>query len=296
MESGRLKTLITGASGFLGRHLFTWLQANARDKIIPVARTKTGEMQGCDLCNKNAVHELLSKNRPSRIFHCAGSFTNDFEQDFRNNALTTFHLLQTIDDLDLPCRVLLVGSAAEYGIPETESGFISENHPLMPISKYGLSKACQSQLMGYFHRKQLMNIVMARIFNLDGDDVSPFLFPGHVRKEIRGYLANQTQKIQAGNLSAYRDYLPVNQAVSDLITIMEDGVAGEVYNVGSGDPVLIKDYLKCLLENHNISMDAVSSEDHIESNSTDVPIVAADLTKIRKLKVGKFSSRESQVD
>jgi len=294
MESGGLRILITGASGFLGGHFLTRLKKSVADEIVPVARTKTDQIYGCDLCNKDEVFELLSTTKPSKIFHCAGSFTNEFEQDYKNNVLATYHLLQAIDDLEISCRILLIGSAAEYGIPESESGFISEDHPLKPVSVYGLSKVFQTQMMGYFQRKPGMNIVMARIFNLDGDGVSSLLFPGRVRSEIKDYLAKKTNTIQVGDLSAYRDYLPVNEAISDLISIMEHGGEGEVYNVGSGQAVQMNEYLKSRLANHNISMEVVKADGGLETKSSGVSVMAADLTKIRKLKTDYSQPRHHQ--
>lgn len=284
MEAGRLKTLITGASGFLGGNLLTHLKENNLDEVIPVGRTRADQMDGCDLCDQKAVMDLLSRTRPSRIFHCAGSFSNVFEQDYRNNVLATYHLLQSVHTLDLSCRILLIGSAAEYGFPESDSGYISENHPLKPVSIYGLSKAFQTEMMGYFHHKPGMDIVMARIFNLHGEGVSPLLFPGHVRTKIKSYLADETETINVGDLSAYRDYLPVDEAVSDLVTIMEHGRVGEVYNVGSGEPVQLKKYLLDLLESHSIGTDALNADAGLETMSSDVSIVTADLSKLRALK------------
>ncbi len=98
--------------------------------------------------------------------------------------------------------ILLIGSSAEYGVPETKSGYVSENHPLKPVSVYGFSKVFQTRLMNYFQRKPGIKIVMARVFNLDGDGISPLLFPGRVRTEIKNYLAKKTMSIQVGDLSA----------------------------------------------------------------------------------------------
>ena len=284
METGGLKILVTGAAGFLGAQLFARLKKSAPENVIPIARTKTSQFRGCDLCNQEEVLELLRTTRPSRIFHCAGSFSNEFEQDYKNNVLATHHLLHAIEELDLSSRIMLIGSAAEYGVPETEDGFISENHPLKPESVYGLSKACQTQLMAYFRRTQGMDIVMARIFNLDGDGVSPLLFAGRVRTQIEDYLAKKAKTIEVGDLSAYRDYLPVDEAVSDLIAVMEYGEMGEVYNIGSGNPVQMKEYLKHLLDHHEIAMDAVKVDDSLETKSSRVSVVAADLSKIQALK------------
>ena len=141
--------------------------------------------------------------------------------------------------------------------------------------------------MNYFQRKPGMKIVMARVFNLDGDGISPLLFPGRVRTEIKNYLAKKTMSIQVGDLSAWRDYLPVDDAVLDLITIMEHGKAGEVYNVGSGHPVNLKGYLEDLLKSHNINMEAVTADDLFATKCNRVSVVAADLSKISKLKANQ---------
>jgi GDP-4-dehydro-6-deoxy-D-mannose reductase len=252
-------------------------------QLFPVARTDTNPFQICDLCDRNAVLELLRSVRPSRIFHCAGSFTNQYDQDYRGNVLTTLHLLEALWKLKHSCRILLIGSAAEYGIPQTETGFISENHALEPVSIYGLTKVFQTQLMDYFRRTRRMDIVMARIFNLDGDGISPLLFAGHVRSQINDYLAKKANKIEVGSLAAYRDYLPVGQAISGLISVMEKGTSGETYNIGSGRPILMKDYLNSLLKQHEIPMDAVHVDQGRQTKSSPVSVVAADVSKLQSL-------------
>jgi len=288
MEPGRLRILITGSGGFLGGHLFSQLKESNTQKqlkLYSVARTSNSiQTRGCDLSEKTGVDELLRSVRPSKIYHCAGSTTNNFEEDYKSNVLTTFYLLQTIKELNLPCRILLIGSSGEYGTPESSSGFISEDHPLNPVSVYGLTKVFQTQLMKYYHNNHGLDVVMARIFNLDGDGISPVLFPGRVRSQIRDYLDKKITKIKVGNLSSYRDYLPVEDAILDLMTIMEKGKPGEVYNVGSSRPIQMRDFLQQLLTSHNIDMNAVEIDPEYGSKSSRVSIIASDLTKIKALK------------
>ena len=100
--------------------------------------------------------------------HLAGSFTNDYELDYAANVLSTKNILDALLSSECKARILLIGSAAEYGAIDEEENPIAETHPLKPISIYGLTKVLQTQLMDYYYRMHQINIVMARTFNILG--------------------------------------------------------------------------------------------------------------------------------
>lgn len=273
-------SLVTGASGFTGRHLRTHLQER-RTAVIGTARRPAEGLVPCDVTDREALRALLAKHKPDEIVHCAGTFANRWDPDFETNAHSTRHLLELVAELGLSCRVLLIGSAAEYGWPDP--GAVPETAPLRPVSVYGLTKVMQTQIMGFAQRQLGVNVVMARTFNLLGDGCSPALFPGRVQQQIAELKAGRTDHIQVGPLGSRRDYLPVTDAVVAYERILLHGVPGEVYNVGSGRATPLTEVLQRLLEDEGLSMDVVRVAPLGGPPRPNVECVHADISKLSTL-------------
>jgi GDP-4-dehydro-6-deoxy-D-mannose reductase len=175
-----------------------------------------------------------------------------------------------------------MGSAAEYGWPPP--GPVPETAPLNPISVYGLTKSFQTRIMDYYHRKYGVDVVMARTFNLFGEGCSPSLFPGRVLEQVKKINLGQATRITVGPLESKRDYLPVEQAVDAYVKIMEHGIPGEIYNVGSGVPVKLSDFLTQLLGAHGLAMDIVDIVTPVGAEKkTEVTEIYADISKLKTL-------------
>ncbi len=276
-------TLVTGAAGFTGRHLVGFLRGQNEGKVIAAGREAGDGIMGLDLADADQVRQAISRLRPSRIFHCAGRFTNVWESDFPANVGWTRHVLEAVREHDPACRVLLIGSAAEYGTPP--EGPVAETAPLHPVTIYGVTKAMQTMLMGYYHRSAGMDVVMARTFNLFGPGCSPNLFPGRVAEQIERVRQGLQARIELHSLSSRRDYLPVGDAVRAYARIMDHGRSGEVYHVGSGFPVTMSKLLEQLLSDSGLTMaDVTTSAD--APTKTNVPEIYADLSKLNALPGG----------
>jgi GDP-4-dehydro-6-deoxy-D-mannose reductase len=274
--------LVTGAGGFVGRHLMARLRENPDVHVFGTALEGDSAWAACDLSEGLDVTQLLAEVGPTRIYHCAGTFTNQWQTDYAANVLAARNLCEALVELKLRCRLLLIGSAAEYGWPPP--GPVPESAPLAPVSVYGLTKSFQTRLMDYYRRRHGLEIVMARAFNLFGDGCSPLLFPGRVAEQIQQIKSGQATRIKVGPLDSRRDYLPVEQAVEAYLTIMERGAAGEVYNVGSGEPVKLADFLARLLAAHGLTMAAVDVAPAVDGEPrNEVTEIYADISKLKVL-------------
>lgn len=276
----RGSTLVTGATGFIGRHLVDFLRRHSEGEIICGSRTAGNGAVRLDLSDPDEIHHAIGQIEPTRVFHCAGAFTNQWESDFPANVEWTRSLLESVRVLAPTCRVLLIGSAAEYGHPPP--GAVAETAPLRPVSVYGITKAMQTMLMEYFHRSSGMDIVMARTFNLFGPGCPSNLFPGRVAEQIERIQRGMQDKIELCSLTSRRDYLHVSDAVRSYARIMEHGKPGEIYNVGSGAPVKMLDLLKKILREAGFPMAAVTSSAKHHSK-TNVPEIYADIRKLNAL-------------
>jgi nucleoside-diphosphate-sugar epimerase len=267
-----MNVLITGANGFSGSHLIELL---SQDPTLQLFKTDFGH---CDLTNYSEVERLIKEVRPSQIYHLAGSFTNDYAVDYSNNVVATKNILDALVHYKIKCRSLLIGSAAEYGMPLQNP--VSENSPLKPLSIYGLTKVFQTHLMQTYGSLYGLDLVMARTFNLFGKGLSKRLFVGHLYDQIEQYKQGKIGKIVLGDLGAERDYIDVTQALLYYRTIMNKGVSSQIYNVASGKPTKIADILAAVLKEQGLRRDIV--EETLGKN-LNVQQIYADVQKLMSL-------------
>ncbi|MTJ31636.1 NAD-dependent epimerase/dehydratase family protein [Aphanizomenon sp. UHCC 0183] len=281
-----MKVLITGSSGFTGTHLVKYLQRNSELKISCVTRNKQQDNTGfiCDLTDCNSVENLIQEIKPDRIYHLAGSFTNDYSVDYANNVISTKNILDSLLKSKISCRVLLIGSAAEYGLIKEQDNPVSEDYPFNPASIYGLTKVYQTHLMQFYCQVYDMDIVMARTFNLLGKNISRQLFIGRVYQQIEEYKSGKIDKIILGDLESKRDYIDVQEAVKYYETIMAYGKMGEIYNVGSGNSVRLYDILKAILLEYDLTIDIVETRLKNYANKINVNDIFSDLFKVNLLR------------
>lgn len=276
-----MKILVTGAAGCTAAHLVPVLSAEPENELVvtDVAPMDGPSWQFCDLTDPGSVVALLERVRPGQIYHLAGSFSNDYETDYRVNVLAAKNLFDGCLALQLECRILLVGSSAEYGLIAAGDNPVSERQVLNPVSIYGVTKAMQTHLMQYYHSVHNLDLVMARTFNLVGRNMSNRLFVGRLYEQIGKYKRGEIERITLGNLDNRRDYLPVDDAVCWYRTIMESGAAGETYNVGCGASITIRELLQSLLAESGLSMACVETSLPSFVNKLDVPDIFADMQK-----------------
>ena len=287
-----LRVLVTGADGFTGRHLVEYLKGDAACELFCSTKSAGNDMD-CDLRDPQAVSVLLEKTKPDQIYHLAGSFSQDYETDYARNVLSTRNILEAALKLGLDARILLVGSAAEYGAIGPRDNPVKESQPLNPVSVYGLTKVYQTYLMNYYFANYEMNIVMARTFNLLGSGISPALFVGKLLEQIAAFTKGEQPLIELGNLDHYRDYIAVDAAVKDYARIMNYGSAGTVYHVASGKPIQMRDLLKRILEEYPVPADKVRENAGRNPGKFNVPSIYADVSRVEALRALEASKSPS---
>lgn len=241
MASKRI--LITGVTGFVGRHLVKVIRERMPDvDIVGAARRGSeGLCRGVtvDCGDAEAVLALIDRQKPDIIIHLVASPTaRGWDEGFRHNVAPGVHILEAIKTLRARVRVVMVGSAAEYGtlskLPADEA---CETHP---VSEYGVMKLWQTQA-ARFYADCGVDVMVGRIFNLLGRDSPEYLSVGSFSAQLRSLSVQPApRRLLVGNLDAKRDYLDVRDACAALLAIALRGARGEIYNVCSGRPVVMK--------------------------------------------------------
>jgi GDP-4-dehydro-6-deoxy-D-mannose reductase len=281
-----MRVLITGASGFSGRALYKNLSNKKSYELFTSDMVSTSTLNNyscCDLLDQKSVKELLLKAKPNFIYHLAGTFSNEYERDYAANVLVPKNILEVVREVAKECRVMLVGSAAEYGIVANSENPIKETRALRPASVYGLTKVYQTYLMQYYFNAFDLDIIMARPFNFYGEGMSDTQFVGRVYRQIRALQKGEIKKITVGNLDSGRDYIPIDDTIKHYITIMECGKKGEIYNVGNGVPMKTGVLLNKILDEENVDNKFIEVAKSERDNIYDVSQVYADIEKLKEL-------------
>src|SRR5689334_6965292 len=132
-----MRALVTGATGFVGPYLIDHLRASDDDVV--------GTDLEADVTDPSGFRASVAHAKPDVIYHLAAlshvgtSWTAPAEV-FRVNTEGTLNVLLAALDAGVG-RVLVVGSAEQYGVVAPEQMPISEDHPMRPLTPYGASKA-----------------------------------------------------------------------------------------------------------------------------------------------------------
>lgn len=275
--------LVTGATGALGNAITQYLNKQDGYKIVTTGRSGKDTDFQLDITDNIKLTKVIDQVMPDLIIQLAATFTHDFDDAYAVNVQANRQLLELMKRTCSDTRVLLIGSAAEYGVIEADENPVSEDHALNPVSVYGLTKVWQTQLAGFYSRHGV-DVVVARVFNLKGKGLSEKLFVGRLQKQIDAVLSGEQSVIELGPLSATRDYISTEDAALQLFDIAEFGESGHVYHVASGKPVVIRELLKDTLNEYGLDLSIVhEAEEKTNRSGYDVPVIYADMNYTLKL-------------
>ncbi|MFZ4400854.1 MAG: GDP-mannose 4,6-dehydratase [Bacteroidales bacterium] len=277
------KILILGANSTSGKALVNYLKQFDDELFFcdftdSYSDTLSKNWFKTDISSFENIYKVLKIVFPDQIYNFAGSFTNNYDIDYKANVFITKNIFDSLQNLNHNARVLLIGSSAEYGIIDEKDNPVNENQPLNPASVYGLTKVYQTNLMKYYYNTYNSNVVMARTFNLLGMNMNEKLFIGKLYKLIDEFKKGIIDKITLGNIDNKRDYLKIDQAVVLYHKIINYGKTGEIYNVGSGNSIRICDLLESILIENGLDMNIVKIEKY--SNKYDIKDIYSDNSKL----------------
>jgi len=248
--------LITGINGFSGYFLTNYILVKEKNAMVVgidlqpkltsqkkwLARQRIIYYQS-DLSKDKILKNILKKHRPNYIYHLAGKILADsLNQYLKANYQTTKNLLREVKRESPQARVLLTGSAAEYG--SAKKNPFKEASVLQPINAYGLSKKKQTEFFLKAKNQLLLNLV--RPFNLIGPGTPKKLLIGNIIEQIKEQ-KNKQPVINIFNPENARDFLDVREAVKFYYLINKnDKIVGEIFNLCSGRPVKIKNFCQKL--------------------------------------------------
>lgn len=248
------RILVTGSGGFVGR-VFVARAVDLGYEVWGADRAPSERFRGdrqlsVDLCDEAAVSGLLEQARPDAIVHLAAqsSVRRSFDEPVEtiaNNTMPALYLLDSLRESERACRLLVIGSADEYGpVVSAEMLPLREDGPLRPNNPYALAKSIQNQYSRAYATLYGVDVVMTRSFNHTGPGQSDtFVLPAFARQIVQIKLGRSEPVIRVGNLDIRRDFLDVRDVCDAYVALLERGKTGETYNVCSGESFELRDLL-----------------------------------------------------
>lgn len=303
----RMRALITGASGFVGRWLTAALQqegvavtalgfgnevhevhdappvTNTHHNAGPPVIWKSGDVRDDDF-----VADAVAASQPDMVVHLAAishvpTAAADpalaWDINVTATALLLHHLQQHRAQGACDPVILIVGSAEQYGRLESDAP-VDEATPLAPRTVYAATKTAQEILSLQQWRASGLKVVLARSFNHSGLGQDPrFLLPALTRRAVALRSAPRSTPLIVGNTSPIRDFLHVSDVVAAYISLLRQGVPGEAYNVASGTGRSVQQIVERVLERAGVS--APIETDPALVRPVDVPALVGNPRKLQ---------------
>lgn len=307
-----MRTLITGATGFVGSHLAECLLA-AGDTVYGLARgshwppelcqiAKRVKLFSTDLLDVDRVTSIFAEVRPERIAHLAGYA--DAGASFRNpdsawigNLNATRALYEAVTRWAGSCRILYASTGQVYGPGSADRRLIDESSPLRPVSPYAASKAAADVLSYQVTKFPGLDVVRVRPFNQVGPRQPAQYAAGHFARQLaRIERKHEPPHLSVGDLSAERDLTDVRDVADAMRLLLDAGKTGEVYNVGAGQAVRMADVLETLRAVCGVPVEVVPQADRMRP--ADAGPCLADTAKLRRATgwAPRYSLRQSLHD
>ena len=288
-----MRIAVTGADGFVGRWLVPRLLqdghavvAAVRPGATPAWRPPAGvQVIPLELTDDASVGGL-SAMEPDAVVHLAAVASGaDAQRDpgaaWSVNAAGTArlaeHLARRRLDGHADPLLLLVSTAEVYG--GTHATPRVETDPVEPVSPYAASKL-GAEIAGLeAHRRTGLRVVVARAFPHSGPGQDErFVLPSFARRLAVAKRAG-APVVKVGNIDVVREFLHVADVVEAYVALLTRGRAGAVYNVASGEGVVLSDVFLRLAE--LIGHRAVPEADPALVRRADITHLVGDATRLR---------------
>lgn len=247
------RILIIGGRSFFAEHFY--VEARSRYPSAQIVRTSRFESSEADwirldTADWESVQRAVRYVKPDLVINSSGAISGSFHYLMGANAVSSALIGQAVGRIVPEARLILLGSAAEYGVTDTPVGF-SESSTLRGSSLYAMSKKAQHSLMPSL-TKIARNTLYLRVFNIFGPNMPDHLLFGKVQKALTQRVANEdTSPIDVGFLGDYRDFIDVRDAARLTFVLAETPLGGQTINVASGRCKEVRKQLNYWLHSHS---------------------------------------------
>lgn len=284
--------LITGFSGFVGRHFLQYLyDKNETTEVFgidirkPVFDTSVYadrlkiSFKEVNLLDKESLKAVLESFRPQYILHLASFSSVAFswqhpEESFVNNTNIFLNMTGILKELQLPCRVLSIGSSEEYGNVLPKHLPLKEDMQLQPVSPYAVARVSQEMLSKVFVDSYHLDIILTRSFNHIGPwQDERFVVPSFIRRILNIRDAGLSEgTIETGDTTIIRDFVDVRDVVNAYYMLLTEGTPGEIYNICSGTEIALSDIIAQIADIVGVKVSTKVNPEYVRPNDNRVVV------------------------
>jgi len=293
------RVIITGGSGFIGRHLAKRLLIDKQCSVALIANTSNlGGMEvqettpltfyATDIRDRESILNIFRDEKPDTCIHLAAKISvaesiKNPQETMDINVNGTLNVLEACHRSGIDSFVF-ASSAAVYG--DVKKLPISEDESLKPLSPYGKSKMLAEQhVLSYKKSKKIKNAISLRIFNVYG---SGQISEADVITKFAKRLSIGQPPVINGDGKQTRDFISVEDVADAFIssaTLTEEDedklmALPTVFNVGTGIPTSINELVKKMIEIFGLDLQPI----YTERKESEKEILAsfADITRAKK--------------
>jgi GDP-4-dehydro-6-deoxy-D-mannose reductase len=286
------RILVTGATGFVGRHLMVSLAAAFPDATLIAP--------AFDVADAVDVAKVVRAAAPDACIHLAAISTSamvrpDEDRAWAVNLHGSLYLARAIL-IDAPaCQLVFASTADAYGESFRPGIKLDERAPLAPLNVYAATKAAADLALGAM-AEQRLRVVRVRPFNHTGPgQTSGLVVAAFARQIARIESGLQEPVISVGNLEPRRDFLDVRDVCAAYVACLtrRDVIEpGTIINVASGEARRVGDVLDALLDLAGVTVEI--RVDPARTRATDVPLAWCEPAHARDLLGWKPTTQWSQ--
>ncbi len=262
-----MRAIITGASGFVGRHLTETLAANGHE-VVAYNRAEFQRALPLGLDNVDVVFHLAGQ---SFVPESIASPLETYETNIMGTARIARAITNYAKTTGKGPRVIFASSGEVYGNVPFELLPITEETRTNPHNPYAASKAAAEALLLAEYWSFGLDVVIARVFNAIGPRQNTRFAIADFAAQLRRIGDGAPARIAVGNLDAQRDFLDVRDVAAAYLALAERGASGGIYNICSGKPQSLRSLLHALIEISGMEVEIL--DDPLRMRPTDTPVV-----------------------
>lgn len=285
------RALVTGGTGFTGGFVVERLLDDGWEVAVTSLAGGSRHLPArvavhtIDLRDVGATRELIHAVRPDLVVHLAAQSSvhralHDPMGTLHDNAAMQFAVLEAVARRAQHTRVIVAGSADEYGHVSPDENPIGEHQELRPLTAYALSKVAQDLMARQYVHTHGMDIVRTRPFGQLGPRRQPLFVAGNLARQIALIEMGATARVvTVGNLRLQRDFVDVRDAARALVLLARHGTRGAVYNIATGVPHTLREMVDTMIEAARVNVEVI--EDAGLLRPWEPEVMVGDATRLR---------------
>ncbi len=250
-----MKVLVTGAGGFVGRHLAVELAQAQMQPIltsdelgsVTINGSETLPIIKCNILDQVTLTKIFIEFQPDAVVHLAAVShvaiaQKDLESLSKINVVGTHNICTASSNLGSPVKFIFVSTSLVYGSACQNAA--SEVTMPLPDSAYGASKLAGEYVVRSFSSDHFRPIIVRPFNHIGAGQKEIFVCPGMTKKIAA---AKPGDHIKVGNLNSYRDFTDVRDVVRAYRLILQKDLNDDLFVIGSGKLTKIEDVFNTLV-------------------------------------------------